>query len=74
MLASHIISLNETRIKNGHLNSKIYNVLSYKFHVLSCYDEHGTMVLFDDNVSLIENTTITNSGVEFITMHFNDNT
>jgi hypothetical protein len=25
-------------------------------------------------VSLIENTTITNSGVEFITMHFNDNT
>jgi hypothetical protein len=32
------------------------------------------MVLFDDNVSLIENTTITNFGVEFITMLFNDNT
>jgi hypothetical protein len=73
MLASHIISLNETRIKNVHLNWKIYNVLSYKFHVLSSYDEHDIIVLFDDNVSLIENTTFTNSGVEFITMHF-DNT
>jgi hypothetical protein len=32
------------------------------------------MVLYDDNVSLIENTTITNSSVEFIITLFNDNT
>jgi hypothetical protein len=74
LLASHILYLNETRIRNVHLNSKIYNVLSQKFHILSCYDEHGTMVLYDDNVSLIEITTITNSSVEFITTFFNDNT
>jgi hypothetical protein len=32
------------------------------------------MVLFDDNVSLTKNTTITNSSVEFITVLFSDNT
>jgi hypothetical protein len=52
LLASHILYLNETRIRNVHLNSKIYNVLSQKFHILSCYDEHGIMVFYDDNVSL----------------------
>jgi hypothetical protein len=31
------------------------------------------MVLYDDNVSLIENTTITNSSAKFITTLFNDN-
>jgi hypothetical protein len=58
LLASHILCLNETRIKNVQLNSKIYNALSQKFHILSCYDEHGTMVFYDDNVSLTKNTTI----------------
>ncbi len=62
------------RRKKIHSNSKFYNVLSQKFHVLSCYDEHDTMVLYDDNVLLIEITIITNSGVEFITALFNDNT
>jgi hypothetical protein len=66
--------LNETKIKNVHLNSKVYNVLSQKFHILSCYDEHGTVVLYDDNVSLIENIIITNFGAEFIITLFNDNT
>jgi len=74
LLASHILCLNETRIRNVHLNSKFYNVLSQKFHILSCYDEHGTMVLYDDNVSLTKITTITNYGVEFITAFFYDNT
>jgi hypothetical protein len=32
------------------------------------------MVLYDDNVSLIENTTITNSNAKFITTLFNENT
>jgi len=75
LLASHILCLNETRIRNVHLNSKNYNVLSQKFHILSRYDEHGTAILYyDDNVSLIENTTITNFGAEFITTLFNVNT
>jgi hypothetical protein len=70
LLTSHILCLNETRIKIVHLNSKIYNALSQKLHILSCYDEHGIMILYDDNVSLIESTTITNSSVEFITAFF----
>jgi len=32
------------------------------------------MIFYDDNVSLIEITTITNYGVKFITALFNDNT
>jgi hypothetical protein len=48
--------------------------LSQKFHVLSCYDKHGTMALYDDNVSFIQNTIIANSSAEFITTLFNDNT
>jgi hypothetical protein len=72
LLASHILCFNETRIRNVHLNSKIYNALSQKFQILSC--EPDTMVFYDDNVSLIEITTITNYGVKFITALFNDNT
>jgi hypothetical protein len=41
--------------------------------MLSYYDEHGTMILYDYNVSLIENTTITNSSAKFIPTFFNDN-
>jgi hypothetical protein len=74
LLAFHFLCLNEIRIQNVHLNLEIYNVLSQKFHVLSYYDEHGTMVLYDGIVSLIENTTITSSSVELITILFNDNT
>jgi hypothetical protein len=37
------------------------------------YYEHGTMVLYDDNVSLIKSTTITNFVAKFIAAFFNDN-
>ncbi len=43
ILASHIIYFNETRIRNVHLNKKNYNVLSQKFHILSCYDENALL-------------------------------
>ncbi len=66
----HILCLNEIKVKNVHLNSKIYHVLSQNFHVLSCYDEHGTMALHDDNVFLTENIIFTNSSVEFISTFF----
>ncbi len=55
------------------MNSKVYNVLSQKFHVWY-YDEHNTMIFCGDNMSLTKNATITNSSVEFITTLFNDNT
>jgi hypothetical protein len=41
--------------------------------MLWCYNEHDTMVFYDDNVSLIKNTIVINS-CEFITTPFNDNT
>jgi hypothetical protein len=44
------------------------------YHKSSCYNEHGTMVLYDDNVSLTKNTIITNSSVEFITTFLIENT
>lgn len=44
-----------------------------KFNVLSCYDKHEIMILYDNNVSLTQ-TTIRNFGVEFIIAHFNENT
>jgi hypothetical protein len=56
------------------MNSNIYNVLSQFFCILSCYDQHGIMLLYDNNVSLTQITTITNSGAEFITTHSNNNT
>jgi hypothetical protein len=34
--------------------------------MLSCYIEHGTTILYDDNVSLTDNTTITHSRAKFI--------
>jgi hypothetical protein len=74
LLASHMFCLNETKMKNLDINSKIYNCLSQKFQILSCYDEHGTIILYDDNVSLIHNTTMTHSKVEFNTAFFNNNT
>jgi hypothetical protein len=43
--------------------------LSQKFHVLSCYDEHGTMALYDGNVSFTNNTIITNSSAN-LSPHF----
>jgi hypothetical protein len=58
--------------KTNHLNLKIYNVLSQKFHVLSCYDEHSAILLYDENMSLTKSTTIIDSSVEFITTFFNN--
>jgi hypothetical protein len=56
------------------MNSNIYNILSQKVIILSCYDQHGIMLLYDNNVSLTQLTTIMNSSAEFITAHFNNNT
>jgi hypothetical protein len=47
------------------MNSNIYNVLSQRFHILSCYDQHGIMLFYDINGSLTQIKIITNSCIEF---------
>jgi len=51
----HILCLNETRIQNIHTNQSISNALSKTINVLSCYNGHQTMILFDSIMSLKEN-------------------
>jgi hypothetical protein len=48
LLASHILCFNETKIRNIDQNKEIKQALLDKFDILSCYDEHGTMVLYDN--------------------------
>jgi len=49
-------------------------VLLDKFYILSCYDEHGTMVLYDNVSFLLETINITNNSAEFLIILFNKNT
>jgi hypothetical protein len=44
LASSYLLLLNETRIKNAHINSNIYNTSSQRFHILPRYNEHGTMI------------------------------
>ncbi len=41
----HIFCLNETIIQNICVNQQVLNALSKKSKILSCYNEHGTMML-----------------------------
>lgn len=58
------------KIHNIHANQEIYNLLSNKFHILCCFNEHGTMIIYDKIMLLSQNTTITNFGTKFITSFF----
>jgi hypothetical protein len=51
-------------------SSKLKNLQCFitKVSCIICYDEHGTMALYD--VSFTKNTIITNSSAEFITTLF----
>jgi hypothetical protein len=51
----------------------MYNAISHKFMISSCYNKPGTMILYDKVVSSLQ-TSITNSGAEFINALFNINT
>jgi hypothetical protein len=62
------------KIQNIHTNQKAYNVISQKFNILSCYDQHGTIMFYDNIMVLSQTTSTTNLGVEFITILFNKNT
>ncbi len=46
--ASHILCLNETRINNMEVEC-IVRLINHKFSILSCYNGHGTIAIFDKN-------------------------
>ncbi len=52
----------------------MYLAISKKFNIISCDDEHGTMVLYDEMVTLTQTNLLTNVGPKFIIAFFNDNT
>jgi hypothetical protein len=70
LLASHILCFNETKIRNIDQNKEIKQALWDKFEILSCYDEHGTMVFYDNFLKLLETTNITNNSAEFYNYSF----
>jgi hypothetical protein len=55
-------------------NNKLYLVIKNKINIISCYDEHGTMVLYDEMVTLTQTNSLTNVSVKFITAFFNNKT
>jgi hypothetical protein len=73
LLASHILCFNETKIRNIDQNKEIKQALwdkFDKFDILSCYDEHGTMVFYDNFLKLLETTNITNTSAEVYNYSF----
>jgi hypothetical protein len=36
------------KIQNIHTNLEAYNVISQKINILSCYDQHGTIMFYDN--------------------------
>jgi len=51
----------------------IYFLLN-QFQIISSYDQHGTMVLYNKTMFLSKHTRMTNFGIEFIIAFFNRNT
>jgi hypothetical protein len=49
--ASYILCLNETQIKSMEFEC-IVALTNHKFSILSCYDEHGTIMFYDANNTL----------------------
>ncbi len=43
------------------------------FYILSCYNDHGTMIFYNVVMFLSHTFSITNSGVGFIIIFFNEN-
>jgi hypothetical protein len=74
LLASHIICLDETRIQNIIIHLKKFTKQYPKNNNLSCYNEHGTMILYDKMFILSNTTSTRNADAEFIYAGFNQNT
>ncbi len=74
LLASHILCLNKTIIKNICTYQETHNIiLNNKFNILYCCNQHGIMIFYNEMVSL-SNTSIKDSKIEFIVTTFNENT
>ncbi len=70
----HFFCLNEIKIQNIQTHQEIYNVILNRFKILSRYDQHGTMILYDTNMFLLYTFSKTNLSVEFFIALFNENT
>ncbi len=66
--------MNENRVKIIQANKKLYLVINKKSNIVSCYDEHGTMVLYDEMVTLTQTNSLTNVNAKFIIAFFNNKT
>jgi hypothetical protein len=73
LFASHIICLNETRIKNIIMHKKFTKKIQ-KIIKLSCYNENGTMIFYDKMFILSNTTSTTNVDAKFIYASFKQNT
>ncbi len=63
------------KIQNICAYQEIHNsILSNKFNILSCYNQHETIILYDEMVSSSNTISIKNSNVKFIVPTFNENT
>ncbi len=50
------------KIQHIFLYKEIHNAISKKINILSCYNEHGIMILYDETICLSDTTSITNIG------------
>ncbi len=55
LLTSRIICLDETKVLNIYVNNKKWNVLKNYFHVYSCHNCYGTMILYKINYVIVTN-------------------
>jgi len=69
IFAYHILCLNETKIKNIHINLNIYTTILENFHIISCYDRQDTMILYNKTMILSKLTTITHFGLNSSLQH-----
>jgi hypothetical protein len=74
LMASDILCLNETQISSLDASSDLHALLLQIFNALSCYDGHGTIMLYHTNMTLFKSCTFIHSGAEFIMSSFNENT
>jgi hypothetical protein len=74
LMASDVLCLNETRISSLDANLDLCALLLNKFNALSCYDGHGTIMLYHTNMTLFKSCTFTHFGANFIMSSFNENT
>jgi hypothetical protein len=63
LFASHIFCLNETKIQNIQIHQEIYNVISNKFNILSCYNGYATTMLYRTIMFSSHTFSLTNLGL-----------